>query len=101
MSEGRVRQDLFYRINVVNLHIPPLRDRWEDIPILARHFLRAKAKELGKHIEGYTPEAEALLLAHDWPGNARELENLIERAVVFCHSARIEPDLLTPISAGA
>jgi DNA-binding NtrC family response regulator len=101
VSEGRLREDLLYAINVISLHIPPLRDRWEDIPVLARHFLRAKAKELGKHIEGFTPEAEALLLAHDWPGNSRELENLIERAVVFCNAARIEPDQLSPISAGA
>jgi len=98
---GKLREDLFYRINVVGLHIPPLRERHQDVPILARHFLRKKCAELGKQVEGFTPEAEALLLAHDWPGNARELENLIERAVVFCRASRITADLLSPISAGA
>ena len=101
VEQGQLRQDLFYRINVVRLHIPPLRERRQDILALARHFLRKKAKELGKRIERLTREAESILMAHDWPGNARELENAIERAVVFCASAEIGPELLAPISAGA
>lgn len=101
VSSGQLRQDLYYRINVVRFHIPPLCERREDIHVLAHHFLRDKAMELGKHVEGITPEAEAILLAHNWPGNARELENLIERAVVFCRTSRIGPELMSPISEGA
>jgi len=101
IEEKRLRADLYYRINVVQLHIPPLRERPEDVPLLARHFLRAKSRMLGKPVDGFAPEVEALLLAHDWPGNARELENLIERAVVFCRSRTIGPELLSPISEGA
>ncbi|MCK4414156.1 MAG: sigma-54-dependent Fis family transcriptional regulator [Candidatus Eisenbacteria sp.] len=97
----RLRQDLYYRINVVHLHIPALRERREDIPVLARHFLRIKSRELGKQVDSIAPEAEALLMAHDWPGNARELENLIERALVFCRASRIGPELMSPISEGA
>jgi DNA-binding NtrC family response regulator len=101
VRQGKLREDLYYRIHVMRLHIPPLRDRAEDVPVLAKHFLRVKCRELGKQVEGFTPAAEALLLAHDWPGNARELENLIERAVVFCRDDHIGPDLLSPISEGA
>ncbi len=101
VADGALRKDLYYRINVVRFHVPPLRERREDIPLLARHFLRRKASELGKRVEGISPEADAILLAHDWPGNARELENVIERAVVFCRSRVIGPDLFTPISSGA
>ncbi len=101
VADGKLRQDLYYRINVVSFYVPPLRDRKEDILVLARHFLREKANELGKRIEKISPEAESLLLSHDWPGNARELENLIERAIVFCHQEEIGPELLGPISEGA
>jgi two-component system, NtrC family, response regulator AtoC len=101
VHDGRLREDLYYRVNVVRLHIPPLRDRFEDVQALAKHFLLVKNRELGKRLEGFTPEAEALLLAHDWPGNARELENLVERAAVFCREPRIGADLLSPISEGA
>jgi DNA-binding NtrC family response regulator len=101
IEEHLLRQDLYYRINVVHLHIPALRERREDIPVLARHFLNRKSRELGKRVESITPEAEALLMAHDWTGNARELENLIERALVFCRSPRLGPELLSPISPGA
>jgi len=85
----------------VSLHIPPLRERKDDIPALARHFLREKARMLGKRIDGFSREAEALLLAHDWPGNVRELENLVERAVVFSRSRQIDPEQFTTISEGA
>ena len=101
VREGLLRKDLLYRINVVSLHIPPLRERKDDIPALARHFLREKARMLGKRIDGFSREAEALLLAHDWPGNVRELENLVERAVVFSRSRQIDPEQFTTISEGA
>ncbi len=101
VEEGRLRADLYYRINVVRLHVPPLRERRGDVPQLARHFLRKKAAELRKRVEEISPEADALLLAHDWPGNARELENLIERAVVFSRTRVLGPELLSPISSGA
>ncbi|MCK4415341.1 MAG: sigma-54-dependent Fis family transcriptional regulator [Candidatus Eisenbacteria sp.] len=100
-ARGELRQDLYYRINVVQLSIPPLRERRMDILVLMRHFLERKATELGKAVEGFTPEAEALLLGHDWPGNARELENLIERTLVFCSEPLIGADLLTPIAESA
>jgi DNA-binding NtrC family response regulator len=101
VKEGQLRQDLFYRINVVRFYLPPLRERKEDILDLARSFLKEKARDLGKQIQGISVEAEALLLTHEWPGNARELENLIERAVVFCTGNEIGPELLGPISEGA
>lgn len=101
MLEGRLRHDLFYRINVVTLHVPPLRERREDIPLLARHFLVWKSRELGKRVTEITPAAESLLLSYDWPGNVRELMNLIERAVVFCRGDSIGPELFTPISEGS
>ena len=85
--EGRFRQDLFYRLNVVHVHLPPLRDRRDDIPLLADHFLETSNKRLGKSIEGLTRPAMELLLAYDWPGNVRELANEIERAVALSGSA--------------
>ncbi|MCK4305475.1 MAG: sigma-54-dependent Fis family transcriptional regulator, partial [Candidatus Eisenbacteria sp.] len=101
ISSRRLREDLFYRINVVTLYIPPLSERREDVLVLAKHFLELKCQELGRNVEGFTPAAESLLLTYHWPGNARELENLIERAMVFCRSSRIEADLLSPICEGA
>ena len=87
VAEGRFRQDLFYRLNVVHVHLPPLRDRRDDIPLLADHFLETSNKRLGKSIEGLTRPAMDLLLAYDWPGNVRELANEIERAVALSGSA--------------
>jgi len=101
VADHRLREDLYYRINVVHLHIPPLRERRDDVSAQARHFVEAKCRELGKKLVGLSPEAEALLTAHDWPGNTRELENLIERAIVFCKGPVIGPELLTPIAEGA
>jgi DNA-binding NtrC family response regulator len=101
VANGTLREDLFYRINVVQLSIPPLRERREDILVLARHFLQRKAAELGRTVERFTPEAEAHLLSYDWPGNARELENAIERAIVFCGGSEIGADLLATIAGGA
>jgi DNA-binding NtrC family response regulator len=89
IGEGRFREDLFYRLNVVSLEIPPLRERIEDVAPLALFFLARYAQENGKRIDGIEPEALELLLAHKWPGNVRELENVVERAVVLCDEPRI------------
>jgi len=86
---GQFRQDLYYRINVVMIQLPPLRDRMSDIPTLASHFLHEKAKEAGKQIVGFTDEALVALRAYAYPGNVRELENVVERAVVLTKATRI------------
>jgi two-component system response regulator AtoC len=84
VKAGRFREDLFYRIHVLQLHVPPLRDRNEDIPILVDHFLAKNNARLGLAVRGLTAEANAVLLDYAWPGNVRELENTIERAMVLC-----------------
>ncbi|MGB2869789.1 MAG: sigma-54 dependent transcriptional regulator [Bacteroidota bacterium] len=84
VEEAKFRDDLFYRLNVINIRIPPLRERREDISLLARHFVERLSHELGKNIGDITEEALKLLLNHDWPGNVRELENAVERAMVTC-----------------
>ena len=84
VAEGKFRDDLYYRLCVITISVPPLRDRREDIPLLAEHFVRLYASENSKPIAGLDPEAFRALLDHDWPGNVRELENAIERAVVLC-----------------
>ena len=89
VRDGRFRQDLFYRLNVVPIQLPPLRDRREDIPELVELFLERFATRLGKRLDGIDPAAVEALRAHDWPGNIRELENAIERAVLFCDGPRI------------
>jgi two-component system, NtrC family, response regulator AtoC len=89
IAEGRFREDLFYRLNVVSLEIPPLRERASDVPALAMFFLARYAEENGKRIEGFDDEALGALEAYRWPGNVRELENAIERAVVLCDEGRI------------
>ena len=94
VAEGRFRDDLYYRLCVITIPIPPLRDRREDIPLLAEHFVRLYASENEKSIGGLAPEAMRALLDHDWPGNVRELENAIERAVVLCPGGTIDVDLL-------
>ena len=83
VQEGILREDLFYRLNVIPIQLPPLRERREDIPLLVAHFLQKFGKELGKDIRGVTPEAMAVLERHHWPGNIRELENVLERAMVL------------------
>jgi DNA-binding NtrC family response regulator len=83
VAEGRFREDLFYRLNVITIEIPPLRARHEDIPLLVQHFTEKTAKHSGKRVKGITPEALDRLMAAEWPGNVRELENVIERAVVL------------------
>ena len=95
VAEGRFRDDLYYRLCVITVSIPPLRERREDIPLLAEHFMRLYATENSKPIGGLEPEAYRALLDHDWPGNVRELENALERAVVLCPTGgRIGLDLL-------
>ena len=83
VSEGRFRQDLFYRINVINVELPSLRERISDIPLLAEHFLTSVCEDSGKRVRGFTEEAMATLQRHHWPGNVRELQNVIERAVLL------------------
>ena len=92
VDDGRFREDLFYRINVFPLHVPPLRDRREDIPELARHFLSRFEGTVGKSFEGWSPGALEVLVSHDWPGNVRELENAIERAMIVADEAKIAAD---------
>jgi two-component system response regulator PilR (NtrC family) len=94
VSEGRFREDLYYRINVIQLHLPPLRDRLEDIPLLAEHFLNKFAEEMGKPVRSISREAANLLGQYAWPGNVRELENVIERAVALEQSPTILPESL-------
>ncbi len=90
VQHGRFREDLFYRLNVIEIRLPALRERREDIPLLAEHFVQRISTELGKDITGISSGALKLLLSHDWPGNVRELENVIERAIVTCHNGTLE-----------
>ncbi|HEX6161498.1 MAG TPA: sigma-54 dependent transcriptional regulator [Thermoanaerobaculia bacterium] len=94
MAEQRFREDLFYRLNVITIGLPPLRRRREDIPLLVSHFLQKYADENKRKVREVTPDAMRMLLDHSWPGNVRELENAIERAVVLCIGDRITPELL-------
>ncbi len=90
VGHGKVRQDLFYRLNIIPIALPPLRERREDIPLLADHFLVKYARECEKSISGFSEEALHLLMVYRWPGNVRELEHAIERATVSCSGSRIE-----------
>ncbi len=90
VGHGKVRQDLFYRLNIISIALPPLRERKEDIPLLAHHFLAKYARECEKEIGGFSQEALHLLMVYSWPGNVRELEHAIERAIVLCTGKRIE-----------
>src|SRR5258708_31438325 len=94
MAENRFREDLFYRLNVINIALPPLRRPREDIPPLVPHFLDKYAEENKRKVREVTPDAMRILLDHPWPGNVRELENTIERAVVLCTGDHIGPELL-------
>ena len=84
IEEGKFREDLYYRLNVTSIHIPPLSERREDIKLLSEYFLKLKSREMKKRIEGISDEAMSKLLSHNWPGNVRELANYIENAVVHC-----------------
>jgi DNA-binding NtrC family response regulator len=94
VREGRFREDLFYRLNVICLDLPPLRSRREDIPLLAAHFLKFYADENGTEVPSLSPEAMRVMMDYEWPGNVRELENAMERGVVLATSRTINPDLL-------
>jgi len=94
MDEGRFREDLYYRLHVITIALPALRERKEDISLLASHFLEKYGEENHKNGMELTPDAHDLLLDYDWPGNVRELENVIERAVVLCPGTRIDTDLI-------
>jgi DNA-binding NtrC family response regulator len=92
IREGRFREDLFYRLNVIAIRLPPLRERREDIPMLSRSFLERLSHELGKDVGEITSGALALLMDYDWPGNVRELENAVERAIVTCRTRVLSED---------
>ena len=84
VRQGKFREDLFYRLNVITIHIPPLRERLEDVPLLVKSFMERLSHELGKHIGDISEGALKKLMGHSWPGNVRELENAVERAMVIC-----------------
>jgi DNA-binding NtrC family response regulator len=94
ITEGTFREDLYYRLNIVPIPLPVLSERQEDIPLLAAHFLKKYAQEMGKNIKGFTPEAIEKLLRYPWPGNVRELENVIERTVVLMDEEMVRPEFL-------
>src|ERR1700682_133652 len=105
IAEGRFREDLYYRLSVIPIHLPSLRERREDIPLLARHFLERFRKAMEKPIEGISPEAMSRLESYDWPGNVRELENTLERAVALESgreiSLRVLPDRIAGYSGSS
>jgi DNA-binding NtrC family response regulator len=94
VAAGRFRQDLLFRLNTIEIPLPPLRERWEDVPLLARHFLGQHSRRYRKAVVGFDPAAEQLLRAHSWPGNVRELDHVVERAVLMARGSTItEADL--------
>jgi DNA-binding NtrC family response regulator len=101
IAGGRFREDLYYRLNVVNIHVPPLRERRDDIPLLAMAFLKEFSRENGKGIEGFEPKARSALYAYTWPGNVRELRNCVESAVVMARGSLIALDDLPPTLSAA
>jgi DNA-binding NtrC family response regulator len=92
VAEGRMREDLFFRLHVVPIYVPPLRDRPEDIPALATQFLRIAAERHDRVVEGFSGDAMRVLQQHDWPGNVRQLENTVERLVIFARGGIVEAD---------
>ncbi|HTZ31318.1 MAG TPA: sigma-54 dependent transcriptional regulator [Methylomirabilota bacterium] len=92
VQQGRFRDDLYYRLNVIEIRLPALRERREDIPLVAEHFVEKIASELGKDVSGISADALKILIAYDWPGNVRELENVIERAIVTSHNDTLEQE---------
>ncbi|MFY3742903.1 sigma-54-dependent transcriptional regulator [Anaeromyxobacter sp. Red801] len=101
VEAGRFREDLFYRLNVIQLRVPPLRERRADVPLFLEHYLARFAAELGRPVPSISPEAERILLAHDWPGNVRELANVLERAVTLSGGPIIEAAALPPKMRGS
>jgi two-component system response regulator PilR (NtrC family) len=100
VTDGRFREDLFYRINVIPIALPPLRERREDIPLLADHFLAKYSEQMGKHVTGISHDALQFMLRYDWPGNIRELENTIERAVALEATPAVLSESLPPAIRG-
>lgn len=101
VEKEQFRKDLYYRINVIKLELPPLRERKEDIPVLVDNFISHFNKLLGKNIKGISPEALSLLMTYNWPGNIRELENVIERASILCfgdiiHVEHLPEEIFSP-----
>jgi transcriptional regulator with PAS, ATPase and Fis domain len=96
VADGVLREDLYYRLNVIPIHLPPLRERTEDIPLLVAYFIGRIAKDVGKRISGISPDGLAVLERYHWPGNIRELENVIERAIVLGSGEQIAADSLPP-----
>jgi DNA-binding NtrC family response regulator len=101
IAAGRFRDDLFYRLNTVTIHLPPLRERREDIPVLAQAFLEEFTRERGKPIEGFADAVFEVFDSYPWPGNVRELRNVVERAVLFCNAPRITLEELPATLRGA
>jgi DNA-binding NtrC family response regulator len=99
VHDGLFRDDLYYRLNVIQIRVPPLRERKEDVPLLAAHFVERLSHELGKNVTGLSESALRVLMDHDWPGNVRELENGIERAIVTCRSTMLTEDDLSFLRA--
>jgi len=96
MADGVLREDLYYRLNVIPIHMPPLRERLEDIPLLVSHFIARITKDVGKSVKGISPDSLAILERYHWPGNIRELENVVERAIVLGSGDLLSPDSLPP-----
>ncbi len=96
VADGVLREDLYYRLNVIPIHMPPLRERLEDIPLLVAHFVARVTKDVGKSVKGISPESLAILERYHWPGNIRELENIVERAIVLGSGDFLSPDSLPP-----
>ena len=94
ISEGKFREDLYYRIHVIPVYLPPLRERPEDIPLLAQHFLRHFNREMNKSIQGFSPQSMKQLMLHRWPGNVRELANVVERSVALAANGLVQPEHL-------
>ncbi len=102
VKEGHFREDLYFRLNVVTIDIPPLRERREDIPLLARYYFNRYTRSMTKAIGDISPKAMEMLVNYDWPGNVRELRNVIERAIVVCDDKKVRPsDLLFPFKLGS
>jgi DNA-binding NtrC family response regulator len=100
VEEGSFRQDLYYRINVIRIELPALRERRDDIPLLVEHFLQSASKEFGRTVDGFTRDAMDHLVNHAWPGNIRELENVVQRAVLLTKKPEIDVDVLPPSMMG-
>lgn len=92
ITQGKFRKDLYYRLNIIAIEIPPLRERPSDIPLLVDHLIKKHSKQVSKNILGISPEARSILMSYNWPGNIRELENIIERAVILSKNTTITPD---------